>query len=384
MCAASTRTSCASGSTAASPASASTPPRWSSRTRPARGRLRARARASTRTSTATSCTRSTARWRAIADSYGPPRVLIGELWLPDADRFARYLRPDELHTAFNFDFMACPWDADRAARARSSDTLAATRRSAPRRPGSCPTTTSPAGDPLRPRRHVVLVRRQAVRHADRPRPRRPAGPGRGAAGDGAARRVLPVPGRGARAARGRGPPARPASRTRCTSAPAASTPVATAAACRCRGRATTPPYGFSPAGAEPTWLPQPADWAGLTVEAQAADPGSMLALYRARLAAAPRPPTSATATSRWLDPPRPTCSRSGAATSLRRQPRHRAGGPAVARRVLLASGRLTRPAAIGHRRLVAPRPDARRSTTAPTRHDEQGANHEEPSTDDAA
>ena len=35
---------------------------------------------------------------------------------PDIERFARYLRPDELHTAFNFDFMARPWDAGAAAR----------------------------------------------------------------------------------------------------------------------------------------------------------------------------------------------------------------------------------------------------------------------------
>ena len=41
------------------------------------------------------------------------RVLIGEVWLPDAERFAHYLRPDELHTAFNFDFLGCPWDAAR-------------------------------------------------------------------------------------------------------------------------------------------------------------------------------------------------------------------------------------------------------------------------------
>ena len=49
-------------------------------------------------------------WRAIANSYLEPRVLIGEIWLPDAERFARYLRSDELHTAFNFDFLACPWE----------------------------------------------------------------------------------------------------------------------------------------------------------------------------------------------------------------------------------------------------------------------------------
>ena len=28
------------------------------------------------------------------------------------ERLARYLRPDELHTAFNFDFLLAPWDAD--------------------------------------------------------------------------------------------------------------------------------------------------------------------------------------------------------------------------------------------------------------------------------
>ncbi|MEV8516735.1 glycoside hydrolase family 13 protein [Dactylosporangium sp. NPDC051484] len=50
-------------------------------------------------------------WRAIADSYEEPRVLVGEIWLPDIPRFADYLRPDEMHTAFNFDFMVRPWNA---------------------------------------------------------------------------------------------------------------------------------------------------------------------------------------------------------------------------------------------------------------------------------
>ncbi|MFJ4715868.1 glycoside hydrolase family 13 protein [Streptomyces sp. NPDC088785] len=60
-------------------------------------------------------------WRAIADEYGG--VFVGEVWLPDAERFARYLRPDELHTAFNFNFLSCPWDADRLRRT-IDDTLA--------------------------------------------------------------------------------------------------------------------------------------------------------------------------------------------------------------------------------------------------------------------
>lgn len=50
-------------------------------------------------------------WRAIADSYPGTRVLVGEIWVPDIVRFTNYLRADEMHTAFNFDFLARPWGA---------------------------------------------------------------------------------------------------------------------------------------------------------------------------------------------------------------------------------------------------------------------------------
>ena len=63
-------------------------------------------------------------WRQVADSYPGGRVLVGELWLSDPVRFAQYLRPDELHTAFNFDFMTSPWDAGRL-RQSINTTLAA-------------------------------------------------------------------------------------------------------------------------------------------------------------------------------------------------------------------------------------------------------------------
>ena len=66
----------------------------------------------------------------------------------------------------------------------------------------------PRRDALRPRRHDVLVRRQAHRDADRPGPRRAPGPRRGSARRRPARHALRVPGRGARPARGRGPPRR--------------------------------------------------------------------------------------------------------------------------------------------------------------------------------
>ena len=50
-------------------------------------------------------------WRAVADSYsGRPHPGRRDL-AADIERFAKYLRPDELHTAFNFDFLARPWDA---------------------------------------------------------------------------------------------------------------------------------------------------------------------------------------------------------------------------------------------------------------------------------
>jgi alpha-glucosidase len=45
------------------------------------------------------------------------------------------------------------------------------------------------------------------------------------------------------------------------------------------------PFGFSPPGTTgQPWLPQPADFATVTVAAQVHDPGSMLALYRTALA----------------------------------------------------------------------------------------------------
>ena len=44
-----------------------------------------------------------------------------------------------------------------------------------------------------------------------------------------------------------------------------------------------PPVRVQPRTAPAPWLPQPAGWAALTVQRQAADPGSMLSLYRAAL-----------------------------------------------------------------------------------------------------
>ncbi len=50
-------------------------------------------------------------WRRVADSYPRPPVFVAEAWVRSPERLARYLRPDELHTAFNFDYLRAPWDA---------------------------------------------------------------------------------------------------------------------------------------------------------------------------------------------------------------------------------------------------------------------------------
>jgi len=50
-------------------------------------------------------------WRAIADQDPPGHYLVGEVWVPTADRLASYLRPDEMHQAFTFDLLIQPWSA---------------------------------------------------------------------------------------------------------------------------------------------------------------------------------------------------------------------------------------------------------------------------------
>ncbi len=52
------------------------------------------------------------RWRAIADTYTPARIFVGEIWVGTAHRLADYLRADELHTGFNFPFLRCNFRAD--------------------------------------------------------------------------------------------------------------------------------------------------------------------------------------------------------------------------------------------------------------------------------
>lgn len=51
------------------------------------------------------------RWRKILDTYRPPRIAVAESWAPP-HRLSAYIRPDELHQAFNFAFLRAPWNPD--------------------------------------------------------------------------------------------------------------------------------------------------------------------------------------------------------------------------------------------------------------------------------
>jgi alpha-glucosidase len=51
-------------------------------------------------------------WRKILDSYPGERMAVAEAFAPTAERLSRYVARDELHQAFNFDFMDAAWEPD--------------------------------------------------------------------------------------------------------------------------------------------------------------------------------------------------------------------------------------------------------------------------------
>lgn len=51
-------------------------------------------------------------WRKIFDSYDGDRMTVAEAWVHPSSRAARYVRSDELHQIFNFDFLIAPWNSE--------------------------------------------------------------------------------------------------------------------------------------------------------------------------------------------------------------------------------------------------------------------------------
>jgi alpha-glucosidase len=240
------------------------------------------------------------RWRAVADSYEQPRVLVGEVWLPDAERLARYLRPDELHTAFNFDFLACPWEPGPMRTSIKSALASHAPVDAPAtwvlsnhdvtrpvtRYGRADTgfsfETKREGTPT----DLALGRRRARAAAllamalpgsmyiyqgeelglpeveDIPPDRRqdPMWHRSGGVDPGRDGCRVPLPWTGKHS-----------------------------------------PYGFSPNPEAPLWLDQPGNWGSLSVEAQIDDPESMLSLYRRGLGIRRQAPWGEHAELAWLD-----------------------------------------------------------------------------------
>jgi alpha-glucosidase len=220
-------------------------------------------------------------WRKIADSYADKRVFVGEMWLPDPLRFAMYLRPDELHSAFNFDFLSCPWDATRL-REVVDATLAA------HAPVNAPATWVLSNHDVT--RHVTRYGRAdtSFSFADRQHQAptdRELGTRRARA---AALLTLALPG-GVYIYQGE---ELGLSEVEDLADEVREDPVfrrtngADIGRDGCRvpvpWSGTAPPYGFNTTGTAP-WLPQPDGWAPSTVEAQADDPSSMLELYRSAL-----------------------------------------------------------------------------------------------------
>ena len=239
------------------------------------------------------------RWRTIADSYDDPRVLVGEIWLPDADRLARYLRPDELHTAFNFDFLGCPWEAQRIRASIDASLVVHEPVGAP------PTWVLSNHDVTRP---VTRYGRADSSFAfATKRPGVPTDLERGTRrARAAALLTMALPG-SMYVYQGEElglpevediPPER--RRDPMWLRSGGTDPGRDGCRVPIPWSGVRPPHGFSPDGGESSWLDQPDDWAPLTVAAQTDDPESMLSLYRNGLRIRRTRPWGA-GPFRWLD-----------------------------------------------------------------------------------
>jgi alpha-glucosidase len=70
-------------------------------------------------------------WNRVLAEYDGDRMLVAEAWVEPAERLARYIRPDEMQQAFNFDFLLAGWDARRMAAAIEDSLKAAASVGAP-------------------------------------------------------------------------------------------------------------------------------------------------------------------------------------------------------------------------------------------------------------
>ncbi|WP_433298608.1 glycoside hydrolase family 13 protein [Actinoplanes sp. CA-030573] len=219
-------------------------------------------------------------WRAILDEYPGERIAVAEAWAPTLSRVAAYVRPDELHQAFNFSYLGTAWEAG-AQRAMIDASLAAMSAV------GAPTTWTLSNHDV-----VRHTNRLMQAHEGEVAGKRPAAVDE-AAGLRRARAasllLLALPG-SAYLYQGEelGLPEVVDLPPEVRQDPAfhrATGQDGYRDGCRVPipWSGTQAPYGFGPEGG-PSWLPQPDSWAGLSVAAQDGVPGSTLTLYRDALA----------------------------------------------------------------------------------------------------
>ena len=241
------------------------------------------------------------RWRALADGYAGQRIFVAEAVVSSAERLRRYLRPDEMHTAFNFAFLKSAWSAP-ALRGVVDETLEALGAA-----GVPATWVLSSHDEVRVVTRYGRPTTSSAHFAD----------GAGEISDpelgrrrarAAALLMLALPG-GAYVYQGEelGLP-------EVADLPdeMLQDPVFRRSGATMRGRdgcrvplpwsGDRPPFGFCPQGVRP-WLPQPEDWAALSVAAQDADPDSVLWLYRNALRLRRETPDLCSDRFRWHESP---------------------------------------------------------------------------------
>lgn len=283
-------------------------------------------------------------WRRQADAYPDPRVFVAEAWVPTPERLARYVRPDHLHSAFNFDFLATPW---RAGLLRASIDEALTALGAVR---AEPTWVLSNHDVIR-----VVTRLGLLQPGQRGweattedieelgEPDLELGTQRARA---AALLVLALPG-GAYVYQGE---ELGLWEVRDLPEDVLDDPIWERSGHTRRGRdgarvplpwtTSGPSFGFGPADGTPPWLPQPAAFGPVSVERQSGDPTSMLELYRRALRVRREQPGLGSGPLGWLDAPRGVLAFARASTVVVVNVEGDAMDLPAHRRVLLASGPL--------------------------------------------
>lgn len=230
-------------------------------------------------------------WRAVANRYEPQRIFIAEAWVPSNERLSRYLRPDELHTAFQFDFLRAPW---RAAKLREVIDEAISSAASV---GAPPTWVLSNHDVPRTVTRYARSQPDGMVESEWERARWVAEAADHELGGGAracALLQLSLPGtayvyQGEELGLEEVEELPDEVRQDPTWLQSGRTDVGRDG-CRIPlpWSGSQAPYGFSPPGSAASWLPQPDHWGAYSVAAQERDGDSILNLYRAALALRPQ------------------------------------------------------------------------------------------------